>query len=466
MSLNSDEVLLVTNTLLHQAGERLLTDIEGLVLKGAWERLDYDQIAAQNQYATSYISQDIAPKLWKLLSKVLGVKVKKSNVKSVLERYLFDNPLPPISQSQTGVSNQLTPASERLGLLSLPVSGPAQTRSPQFFESIPFYVERPPLEKICVKTLVQPGALLRIKAPRFMGKTALMRQVMTALVHQDYQLSHISFELADSKTHLADPSKLLRWFCFNFCQSLGLPNRLNEYWDEEFFGAKVSCTNYLEQHLLSGISKPIVLALDDVDLLFPHNEVSVDFFGLLRSWYEKAKYHPQWQQLRFMIAHSTDVYVRLHLNQSPFNVGLAVELPEFTQEQAQSYAAYYGIEESTSLLDELMALVGGHPYLLLRAFTHFSLNPDDSVTEVLKNAPTEAGIFGDHLRGLRLDLAEESTVAEAYNQVVSASNPIIIDPSMTYRLQSMGLVKLSGSKVEPRCQLYKIYFGDRLSSQY
>ena len=59
--------------------DRTLTNVEILVLRGVWERLEYDQIAAQGGYATSYLSQDVAPKLWKLLSAALGEKVKKSN---------------------------------------------------------------------------------------------------------------------------------------------------------------------------------------------------------------------------------------------------------------------------------------------------------------------------------------------------------------------------------------------------
>ena len=77
---------------------RSLSDVEIIILKGAWERLDYDQIAAQNQYATSYVSNDIAPKLWRVLTNALGEKVKKSNFKAALkraweEKRASDNPI-------------------------------------------------------------------------------------------------------------------------------------------------------------------------------------------------------------------------------------------------------------------------------------------------------------------------------------------------------------------------------------
>ena len=59
--------------------DRPLTDVDIIILKGTWQRLEYDQMAAQGSYATSYLSQDVAPKLWKLLSAELGEKIKKSN---------------------------------------------------------------------------------------------------------------------------------------------------------------------------------------------------------------------------------------------------------------------------------------------------------------------------------------------------------------------------------------------------
>ena len=52
-----------------------LNDLETAVLQGVFQKLDYDQIAIQTNYATSYISQDVAPNLWRKLSKALGEKV-------------------------------------------------------------------------------------------------------------------------------------------------------------------------------------------------------------------------------------------------------------------------------------------------------------------------------------------------------------------------------------------------------
>ncbi|NET09865.1 MAG: hypothetical protein F6K16_35225 [Symploca sp. SIO2B6] len=75
MGFRVEEAVQVANQIVLSTVGRSLTDVEVIILKGAWERLGYDQIAAQNQYATSYVRNDIAPKLWRLLSDALGVSI-------------------------------------------------------------------------------------------------------------------------------------------------------------------------------------------------------------------------------------------------------------------------------------------------------------------------------------------------------------------------------------------------------
>lgn len=441
MKFDLDEAVKIADRAVSVKANRSLTDVEAIVLKGAWHRLDYDQIAAQHQYATSYISQDVAPKLWKLLSDALGEKVKKSNFKQVLERHW---------QQQSTLSNrQVSP--------SVAIAPP----TPE--SAVPdSYVEQPAIASICYETLLQPGALVRIKAPKLMGKTLLVTRILAQLATQGYRTVNLSFELADRKTHFTNLDKFLRWFCINLSRELGLPNELDEYWDEEGMGSKVSCTTYVEDYLLTSANSPLVLCLDDVDLLFPYPEIYEDFFGLLRSWYEKARSRQRWKALRLAIVHATDVYIRLNINQSPFNVGLPIELSEFTREQVQAFAKQHGLEGETSLVEPLMALVGGHPYLLNRAFSQLKSHPAFTVERLLAEAPTEAGIYGNHLREHWLQLQANPELAVAFKNVVTSTHPVQLDPLQAYQLQSMGLIKLSGNEAQPRCNLYRQYFGKRL----
>ncbi|MBU7585879.1 MAG: AAA-like domain-containing protein [Nostoc sp. TH1S01] len=457
MNFDLDEAIKIANQAVFSKFYRKLSDVEIIVIKGAWERYEYDQIAARHQYATSYISQDVAPKLWNLLTDALGEKVKKSNFKEALKRSWENS-----STSQTDVLTSESATTKNTAKHhklkeTIPLQSSNQTK--QSLVVTELYVERFTIEFICYETLLQPGSLIRLKAPKLMGKTSLMERVLAKVVKEGYRTVNLSLEMADRKTHFTNLNKFLRWFCLNLSRELKLPNRLDEYWDEEGMGAKVSCTTYLEEYLLADADNPLVLYLDDVDVLFPYPEVYEDFFGLLRSWYEKARSRPNWKKLRLAIAHATDVYIRLNINQSPFNVGVPIELPEFTKEQVQEFARQYGLSEDSSLVDPLMKLVGGHPYLLQLAFSHLKNSPDITLEQLLAEAITDAGIYRHHLREYWLSLQQDPKLMSAFQTVITSTKPVRVESISAYQLQSMGLVKLAGNEVEPRCQLYRSYFG-------
>ncbi len=321
-----------------------------------------------------------------------------------------------------------------------------------------FFVERPPLESICYETLWQEGSLLRIKALRQMGKTLLLDKILAQLVLRGLRIVNLSFKLAE-RNHFASLDKFLRWFCTMVARELQLPSQLDDYWEEEEAGSKANCTTYWEEYFLSAAESPLVLALDDVDLLFPYPEIYEDFFALLRFWHERAKSRQLWKKLRLVVAHSTEVYIPLNINQSPFNVGVPIELPEFTTSQVQDLAKLHGLDGGTAQVEQLMAMVGGHPFLLELAFVHLKNHPEINITELLGSAATEAGIYSHHLRQLWLELRDNKELALAFKKVVNATGTVKLEAIQAYRLNRMGLVKFSDHQVEPRCQLYRQYFG-------
>lgn len=445
MNFNLDTAIETANQVVHAKFNRYLTDLEIIILEGAWQRQEYDLIAAKHQYSPTYISQDIAPKLWQLLTESLGEKVRKSNFKEALKRYWEKNNL---ARKTSAIKTQYLTQTER---------------DKQEILTPDLYVERPPIESICYETILQPGASIRIKAPSLMGKTYLMNKILARVATEGYRSAILSFELADRSTHLTNLNKFLRWFCLNISRELGLASELDEYWDEEGMGSKVSCTTYFEEYLLTSSDSPLVLCLDDVDVLFAYPEIYEDFFGLLRSWYEKARSRAIWQKLRLILVHTTDVYIRLNINQSPFNVGLPVELPEFTIEQVCEFARMHQIDPQDRIIQPLIDLVGGHPYLLNRAFCYLKSHPDVSIEQLLAEASTEAGIYSNHLREFWLNLQDRPELTLAFKKAIGSTNPIELEPVIAYQLQSMGLVTLYGNQVQPRCQLYRQYFGDRLA---
>ncbi|GAB4179846.1 MAG: hypothetical protein Fur006_13530 [Coleofasciculaceae cyanobacterium] len=322
-----------------------------------------------------------------------------------------------------------------------------------------FYVERPNIDRRCYAELVKPGALIRIKAPRQMGKTSLMARILHQAKAQGYATVPLSFQLADSKT-FTDLEQFLQWFCINVARLLELPERLADYWKGNC-GSKMACKTYFEQYLLANTTCPLVLGLDEVDVVFKYPEVATDFFSLLRACHEAAKTQEIWRKLLLVVVHSTEVYVPLDINLSPFNVGLPIDLPEFQPAIVLQLAQRHELAWELPEVEQLMAMVGGHPYLVRLALYHIARS-EATLEEVLEAAPTDAGLYGDHLRRHLWNLEQHPQLVAAVKQVVDTPDPVQLKSTQAFKLHSMGLVNLHGNKVTPRCNLYRQYFQVRL----
>lgn len=326
-----------------------------------------------------------------------------------------------------------------------------------------FYIERDPQDTLCYEEILKPGALIRIKAPRQMGKTSLMARILFKAREQGYQTIPLSFQHADQEI-FDSLEKLLRWLCVRVARKLNLPPRLDDFWTDAY-GSKDNCTAYFEDYLLPEIETPLVLGMDEVDRVFQYANIVDDFFGLLRAWYEEAGYgiagSSLWEKLRLVVVHSTEGYIPLDINQSPFNVGLPIELQDFNLEQVTDLACRHGLHWTTGQLEQLMTLIGGHPYLVRFAFYHIA-QKHLTWEQLLENAPTESGVYGDHLRRHLWILHRNSVLASAFSHVLTHHEPVCLESESAFKLHSLGLVKLEGNGVVPRFELYRQYFSDRL----
>ncbi|MUG91882.1 hypothetical protein F7734_05110 [Scytonema sp. UIC 10036] len=325
----------------------------------------------------------------------------------------------------------------------------------------PLYIERPLIENLAYQEVTQPGCVIRIRAPKGMGKSSLVLRLLNFAQRQEYHTVKLDCQQIDA-LNLHDINQFLRCFCWQIATELGIDPNLDAYWDEEI-GSKLSCSFYLRNHLLEQIKNPVVLVLEQVDCLFEHPQLAQEFFPLLRSWYEEARRDTNWQKLKLVVVYSTESYVSLDINRSPFNIGLPLRLPEFTQQQVQELAQRHGLnwnfgKEAT----QLMSLVGGHPALIRIALYYLCcqrITLDELITEALSNG----GVYRHHLWQNWIVLQEKPTLMQAYTQLVTTEQSIFLAPIEAYKLHSLGLILYEGERLIPRCELYRAYFQKQLS---
>jgi len=322
----------------------------------------------------------------------------------------------------------------------------------------PFYVERPPIEATCYTAILKPGILIRIKAPRQMGKTSLMSRILYQGEKQGYQTGFINLW---SRELFKNLDSFLESFCANVSLELGIEEKIDQYWKPQRYSSQTNCTNYFQSYLLKELKQPVILGLDEVDRIFQYSEIADEFFTMLRSWHEKGKNNKIWQKLRLVISHSQEVYISLDVNKSPFNVGLPIDLNKFSLAQLQNLVKRHGLQWSDTEINQLMGMIDGHPYLVRTALYHIATS-DLTLEQFLEIAPTEEGLYEDHLYRHLLILEENKQLKSAMLKLVNSDEAVTLEPIYAFKLKSMGLAESKGNKVIPLCNLYRIYFSDRL----
>ncbi|WP_311774912.1 AAA-like domain-containing protein, partial [Nostoc sp. 2RC] len=225
-----------------QTVERILQDkplasIQSYVLYQSWLGKTYDEMSKTSGYANHYI-KEIGSQLWQDLSLALRKRVTKKNLHIVLRKHLQESSsweklttnnqqsflshsqlptnicwksgnsssqktsqqhcfpnveIPPsfFSLGQTNQENQIQQNFKRQYSLEMVFSdvfsaseidypsGPVPLDSP-------LYINRPALEELICKEILHPGCLIRIKAPKKMGKSSLLNRMIAYAKEQNY----------------------------------------------------------------------------------------------------------------------------------------------------------------------------------------------------------------------------------------------------------------------------------------
>ena len=323
------------------------------------------------------------------------------------------------------------------------------------------YVERLQQEQACYKALTQMGALVLLQAPSQMGKTSLMRRVKQQLASKGNRVAYISLHMAD-QADFTDLNRLLKWFCLSVGEELDLPNRLEELWKETYSTPKVNCSGYFKRCFLTQPNTPLILFVDDLELVFRHKETAAEFLGLLRACHEKSKEDHPWQRFRMVLAYATEIQIELNFNESPFNVGESIELPEFTPAQVQQLAQRHELTWTEAEVAQLMDWVGGHPHLLEQAMTHLRQHPESKLSNLLQTITLDSSLYGNHLHWLWRIVQQKPVLHEYLEAIAQSDQPAALSGTQAWQLYKLGLVHRQNDRVQVRNRLYREYFSQQL----
>ena len=321
----------------------------------------------------------------------------------------------------------------------------------------PFYVSRPQ-DETCRERIVQNGRTLLVRGSRQIGKTSLMARLFQYARDQKVRAVFLDFRSYNQK-QLTDLDTLLLSVANQIFNVLKPPNPPGPGWTAAF-SATQNLTQYLQDEVIAGRKEPVVLFME-VDRLFAFPAYSDDFFSLIRFWHDGRAVNDQLSWLNLVLAYSTETSMFITTpHQSPFNVGEAFELSDFTRQQFEKLNLRHGSPLQGGSVDACWELIGGHPFLVRQALYELAVRQMPAA-DLLAHAVDDDGPFSGHLQPYILRFQENQELIQPMQSVLQ--NGVCPNDLSFYRLRSLGLVRgPSRLKAAARCGLYAKYFGAHL----
>ena len=315
-----------------------------------------------------------------------------------------------------------------------------------------FYIVRDSDEKL-KRNIAKNGTTITIRASRQTGKSSLLVRgihhvrASTNVVYLDLQsIEHSAFE---------SPDNFLKYFAGAITRKLRLDIAMvNQIWRDKL-GPQDKLVKVMEEYVLPRSDRQLVLAIDEADrmLAVPFHS---DFFALLRSWHNYRAIDPLWNKLNIAMVIATEPYLLIsNLNQSPFNVGIQLNLEDFSRVQTRELNLRHGQPLKEEELESFFDLLNGHPYLTRKAL-YLLVSENWTWKNLVQHAADDQGPFADNLRRQLWFIQKDEVLQSVLRQILKqhkSNNDIEV-----WRLMRAGLIKGIGDHYSCRCGLYERYF--------
>jgi hypothetical protein len=319
-----------------------------------------------------------------------------------------------------------------------------------------FYIERD-TDKRLKRAIVKNGETITIRASRQTGKSSLLARGINH-AHPEANIVYIDLQSVQHD-EFETPDKFLKYFANTIARKLRLDaNQVNEIWQARL-DPQVNLISVMEEYILPESDRQIVLALDEADRLLavPFQN---DFFALMRSWHNNRAIDVQWNKINLVMVIATEPYLLIsNPNQSPFNVGVKLNLEDFNRDQVWDLIHRHGDPIKESDKEVFFELLSGHPFLTRKAL-YLLVSEGWSWENLYKHATDDKGPLADHLRHQLWFIQESPAIKAALREVLDKNR--CSDDKILWRLLRAGLVKGTGDLYYCRCGLYKRYFTDHL----
>jgi hypothetical protein len=327
------------------------------------------------------------------------------------------------------------------------------------------YIERPDIESECYQKIATEG-FIRIKGSVGMGKTWLFNRIVEYTEKQGHFTIQLNFNQPEDAV-FCDLKAFHTWFCMKVSIDLGIEQSKNfiPYTDyNKISDNNTNATYYFEKCLLTNRENQpkLVLAIDNMDRLFTFPKIADNVCRLWRSWYGGGNGKIK-NNMIMIVTHSTVNYPNFNIDSSHlFGIGHPADLSDWEVPQLKSITQQYNLNLSVTEIEQLMSLIGGHPYLVRKA-VEYLYKTQKTVADLLEIATNKDSPFYLYLNQILRHLEKLPELCNIYNQIIQGSLKRLSSTS-EYHLDSMGLIKTTKEgKILPKYLLYYNYFFAHLS---
>jgi DNA-binding SARP family transcriptional activator len=324
----------------------------------------------------------------------------------------------------------------------------------------PFYVVRRTDEEFAA-AIARTDSIVLVKGTRQVGKTSLLARGLQQARQAGARVVFNNLEMLNA-AHFASADTLLLALAESIAEQLDLESSPHELWEARR-GANPNFQRFMRRQALGTVTAPLVWGLDGVDRLFDCSFGS-EIFALFRSWHSERALDPDgpWARLTLAMAYATEAHLFItNLNKSPFNVGTALTLNDFTLEEVRDLNGRYGSPlKDDGEMARFYERLSGHPDLVRRGLHELASHGTELATFEAR-ADRDDWIFGDHLQRLLILLARNAELCDVVRGMLRGKRCPSLDNF--YRLRSAGI--LSGDSEQDarlRCHLYTSYLSRHL----
>lgn len=306
------------------------------------------------------------------------------------------------------------------------------------------------------------GEFCYVLTSRQMGKSSLM--VRTANKLREQGVAVVVLDLTAIGQNVT-PEQWYHGLIVRVGRQLELEDDLEKFWDahpklspvQRFFSA-------IRDTVLQQRRNPLVMFVDEVDVVRTLNFTTDEFFAAIRECYNRRTEDKEFNRLTFCllgVATPSDLIRNTRI--TPFNIAKRIELNDFTPEEAAPLGK--GLPQP-ELLERILYWTSGHPYLtqrLCQSVAEDQISVDEACDELFFSS--RARERDDNLIFVRERLlrsrVDRAGLLHLYEDVLRGKKVVDDEIDRTVDvLRLSGIVRANAGRLEQRNRIYARAFDE------